>query len=715
MNFTEKWIWLPEDKYPERQNTVCSSFKYQENSNYTVAEFKREYSYDKTIEKAELRFSADTAVQLYVNSEIVATGPASVGGDYFMRDMPYPEFIVNGVPRLDFYSSVISINPGSQKLDLFARVRMMPTRMCEFSKGRGGFMLWGVLYFSDGTKTVISTDKTWSARRNGAYESYASYNGTIKADEYVNAQEIVNEWHTKTAPIPVCTEEKINIEDNIIRVNPKEEKRLTLELDKIYGGYLDIKAKSNGRVKMKVKCSEGGNGGIEESIILAGEGSYRGFVFHSAGVMAIDVVNESEEASIIEVNFIASYYPVDTVAKTTVSDDEMNKVLEIARHTLKICRRSHHLDSTSHCEPLSDPGDYYIETLMTVFSFMDMRLAEFDILRIAELLRNTNGKMFHTSYGLIWVRWLYDTYMLTGNTELLRGCEEALILLLERYEGYIGDNNLIETPPDYMFVDWIYIDGISMHHPPKALGQTALNIFWFGALDYASKIFDVLGEAAMAEMCRSKRDITRKAVNEILFDSEKGMYFEGLNTKTPAEMVYVFLPQNVEKRYYLKHSNILAAYYGICDKKTAKELIHKIMSDECPGVYQPYFAHYLLEAVEVNGLKEEYTLKILELWKKPVLEFTKGLVEGFYPPEPNYGFDHSHAWGGTPLYSLPKALTGFRIDKPGMEELTFSPSLLGLKSARVELPTPYGMVVCEMEQGKETVITHPEEIRINIR
>lgn len=33
------------------------------------------------------------------------------------------------------------------------------------------------------------------------------------------------------------------------------------------------------------------------------------------------------------------------------------------------------------------------------------------------------------------------------------------------------------------------------------------------------------------------------------------------------------------------------------------------------------------------------------------------------------------------------------------------PSLLGLSRARVELPTPHGMVVPEMEKGKEPRVT----------
>ena len=77
-------------------------------------------------------------------------------------------------------------------------------------------------------------------------------------------------------------------------------------------------------------------------------------------------------------------------------------------------------------------------------------------------------------------------------------------------------------------------------------------------------------------------------------------------------MLYHYMPQNVEKRYYLKQSNILAAYVGVCGEEKGKEIIHKIMADEIPGEYQPYFAHFLLEAIYRNGLRDEYTLKVIE-------------------------------------------------------------------------------------------------------
>lgn len=698
----EKWIWLPEDKYPDRQTCCYNDLSENKSGKYTVAEFKKEYKFNKKIIKARLRFSGDTAFQLYVNGAIHATGPASPGGD----------FLNNEKPRSNYYAFETEIELNTDTLDFFARVRMKPERGFEFSKGHGGFMLTAMLTFDDSTKTVVHTNKDWSVRLNSAYIDSRRYDSATAPDEYISAQETDNLWQATVAPIPVCTEQTFS---NTCSIDPGEEKVVTFELDKIYAGYVYAAAKTNGRITAEITCKETDEEGSSENICFSSNGEYRGFYMHSAGKLVLKIKNCSDSSSTLTAGFIATCYPVEKEAVTVTNDEALNRVLDTCRHTLKYCRQTLHLDSPKHCEPLACTGDYYIESLMTAFSFGDMRLAEFDVLRTAELIRNNGGRMFHTTYSLIWVRMMLDVYKFTANRKLLEECKDALIMLLDLFETYIGNNGLIETPPDFMFVDWIYIDSISMHHPPKALGQTCLNMYYFGALGSAAEIYEILGEKGMVAVCNEKRKNLQQAINALLFDGEKGMYFEGLNTPSEGDFSdWKWMVENVDKRYYLKQSNILAAYFGICDKNTARDIIHKIMSDECPGDYQPYFAHYLLEAIYSNGLRKEYTLKVLERWKAPVAQCPKGLVEGFIAPEPTYSFDHSHAWGGTPLWSLPKALIGFEIVKPGFEEISLSPSLLGLESARVELPTPYGDVTVEMKKGSEPVIQSPGEITVNL-
>jgi len=704
MNHIEQWIWLPKDIYKNEQTTVYSGFNKDKADNYTVAEFKRTYTFSQKVVRASLRFSGDTAFQLFCNDRIVATGPACVGGD----------FLGNETVRDNFYSFETTICPENTELDFFARVQMFPYHICEYSKGHGGFMLSALLTFEDGSEMAVHTDETWLARKNGGYNAPKSFDGRIKPDKFTNAEITPNIWNTITAQIPVREETELCPENSIILLTPREEKRVILELDKIWGGFIKVEAETQGELHAEILCRELKEKSSQEILIFSENQSYRGFCMHSAGNIEVTAKNLTAQSAKLKVSFIKTHYPIYEEADTITSDEELNEVLKTCKHTLKICRQTHHLDSPKHCEPLACTGDYDIESLMTPFSFGDMRLAEFDLLRTAVMLERENGRMFHTTYSLIWVKMLYDVYMLTGNKTLLMKCERALELLLNRFETYLGENGLIENPPDYMFVDWIYIDGLSMHHPPKALGQSCLNMFYFGALENAAKIYIELGDPHSAEKCRQRKETLRSAINSLLFDGEKGCYFEGLNTPTKPELLGKWMPQNVEKRYCLKHSNILAAYFGVCDDDTGRILIDKVMSNDISGDCQPYFMHYLLEAVYRLGRREKYTLEICNRWKEPVLNCRKGLVEGFVAPEPTYRFDHSHAWGGTPLYSLPKALMGLKIAKPGMQEITLSPSLLGLNHARVELLTPYGKVVCEMKEGKKPSVTHPSQITVTL-
>ncbi len=703
MAHIEKWIWLSPEKYPENQTTAFAAEGKQPDGHYTVAEFKKDFDFASEVTEAHLRFSADTSFRLMLNGETVATGPISVGGD----------FLFNEEPRSKHYSSEVTLHPHSRSLSFFALVTMMPVAINEYSRGRGGFMLEAKLTMADGRIRHITTDSSWLARLNRAYTRDCCYDQTLDTDEFSPACEVFNIWHTETAPIkPRIEEILLPAGEGIYPVAPGETKELTVEFDRIYAGFVTLEVQTIGKLTVELDCIETDVSGAHYELVFTHDDTFRGLQLQSIGLYRIRVTNEGSAPAEITPYITGTCYPVYSCARTETSDKDLNLVMDVCRHTLKYCRQMIHLDSPKHSEPLACTGDYYIESLMTAMSFGDMDLAEFDVVRTAELLRMHDGRMFHTTYSLIWVMMLWDTYMITGNIGLLRECEDALYLLLHRFEDYIGQNGLIETPPDYMFVDWIYIDEISMHHPPKALGQTSLCAFYHGALLTAEKIYMALGLYADAAVCAMKALMLRYAMKELLYDAEKGLFFDGLNTPTPENLLYRYMPQNVEKRYYMPHSNILCALYGVCDKETGRRLIRKVVEDKEWGVCQPYFKHFLLEAVFKLGLRDELTMDILEDWKAPVKECSKGLVEGFIMPEPTYSFDHSHAWGGSPLYSLPKALSGLVLIEPGYRKIRLNPSLMGLSSAHVEIPTPFGLITIDMEKDAEPSVRLPEGIEL---
>ena len=692
------WIWLPSEQYPNEQTTYYNGLdRFIPDQKYTVCALKKKYNLGARA-KINIEVSADTAFLLLCNEKSVLRGPAYSGGD----------FLDNDKPRKDYYSFKAEFSTVAECIELYALVRLTPYHICEYSRGQGGFFLRGTAELENGEKITLQSDESWEVSRLNSYTYPTLFDASIENDAFLPAEVKGDIWQAKVAPIPPCTLSDAKVHK--FSLGAKEHIKTRIEYERVFAAYL--KCFSHAKVGIALHSFELEKITKEYYLTVDENMPYYSLELLSTGGFEIEITNLTNEACEVKIVFEESYFPISTQAKTVVSDRELTELLDICAHTLKYCRQNHHLDSPLHCEPLACVGDYYIEMLMNAFAYGDTSLTEFDLERIAFTMENRDGRLFHTTYSLIFIKMVYECYMLSGNIDVLHKTKRALDLLLARFEAYIGENGLIETPPDYMFIDWLCPDGISTHHPPKALGQSCLCIYYYGGLISAARIYDVLGDKDEKVRCLDKAEAMKKAIFEHLFDTGRGLFFEGLNTETPSELLYQYMPKNVEKRYYRRHANILACYFGLVSGDEARLLLDRIYSLDELGEVQPYFMHFWLDAVYLNGLREKYTLSLLDGWKKAMKISKKGLPEGFYPPEPTYKFDYSHAWGGTPLYALPKALLGLEILECGFKKIKLNPCLLSLDFASVEIPTPYGKVKIELTKGQAPKISAPSEVEI---
>ena len=692
----QNWIWLDPHRYPDAQTTVYNGWCTKKPSDYAVCEFVKGYNFTSKISKATLTYSGDTEFRLYCNGDFVATGPANPGGDFY---------ISNEVPWPTHYTFTSEVYPEGNTLDFHAWVKMMPVRINEFSMGHGGFMLYGLVELEDGTTEEITTDSSWLCRQDRAFVAPDYYDGTKPVDEFAPAVEIANLWHSTPAPIPPRTEE--NIQSRTFYVGAGEKAQFVYEYPLVYSGFIHLKVKTDGLLTMQVDCYETEKIQAHEYFTFVRDTEYVSPGIRSVGGYHITAKNEGDTPATVTISVLETHFPIDFCAEMTTSDVDLNQVLRVCEHSLKSCMQMFESESVLHCEPMACTGDYYVETMMTAMSYGDLRLSAFDVLRTADIIRVKNGEMFHATYSMIWVMMLWDVYNFTGDKSLLEKCEDALGLLLNTFHGYLGDNGLVETPPSYMFVDWVQVDGISLHHPPKALGQTFLNLFYYGGLIHGVKVYEAMGDTTKADLYRARAAALKEAINAHLYDPDRGLYFEGLNTPTREDLLTYWMPQNVEKRYFRRHSNVLAALFGVHNNPA--DLLDRTLEDDSLGYFQPYFAHFVLEAVRVCGLCDKWTLRLIEDWKEPIRSCPKGLPEGFYK-QSDYPFDHSHGWGGTPRYALPMALSGLEILEPAYNRIRLRPTLLGLAHANVEIPTPHGVIRIEMAEGAEPIITIPDGI-----
>ena len=612
------WIWLDEKYYPEYQNNLFNTLYDCDNkeiNKYGVADFSKTFGFGKQIKSAKIRISADNEYILFINNEFKGIGPALPGGDFLCTGKAPKHYA-------DVYEFEFN---GIDKLEIFAKVRLQPEMCCDYSRGHGGLYLSGTVCFEDGSTEKIETDSSWFASPDKCYNGFGCYDiGLRERSITAYACETEDIWNLVDSHIPPRTFNKVL--EKKVWVGAGKTETFEFELDKIYGVYPVVEGYCMSTVTLKM-CELKGQSETEERIVFDYPGGeYYSFRMHSAGTVTLIVENTDDTEASVTLSLIAPWYPIENEGTFETSNAGLNKVYDVCKHTLKICRQSIHLDSTKHQELLACTGDYNIESLMTMFCFGDMRLAEFDLMRTADWLVMNDGVMFHTTYSLIWVQMLRDVYMITGRKEVLIYCENALAKLLKRFETYKDGGEIIENPPDFMFVDWTVIDGFSMHHPPKALGQTVLNAFYYNALLNASEVYSFLGKNDISEEINIKAENFRSEFNAIFFDEEKQLYFDGLGTPCGGGKHYH--PANVNKKYFSKYPNILASLFGLADAELAKNILERIVFDDALQDIQPYFMHYLLNAIRKYDMFDKYGMKLLERWIPVVEECDKGLAEG---------------------------------------------------------------------------------------
>ena len=722
-----QWIWLDSTQYPALQTNI-QHIIWPKTGKDCVVEFKKEVAFSQIPQKVILYVSGDAVFRLWEHGTFVGQGPASAGGDFLMKG-----------PISWYYANEYILYPKTETLQFLAQVRLQPQEMTDVTGGQGGFYLWGKAEFADGTEETFGTDSTWQVRVDQRFPVPYVYDETKKVDSWQFAVVTGDTRTLQVAPIPPLCYEIIYPQDSTQKkLYLQTGSKVQIQFDRIYSAHIALRCDKP--CHLEISCYEtDGLHVSREEIILNGTEEYRSFYMKSISLMEISVIQCSssqteiknshlgsceamcvhgevattdskcflytENTVCIEPFLYFSHYPVEQEGTMCTSDKELNLLYDVCKWTLKICRQTLHLDSPKHQELLACSGDYYIESMMTAFTFGDMRLAELDIRRTAQWLEYNHGRMFHTTYSLIWVQWLEFVFQFTGNLALLEDCHKALVSLFDCFETYMGDKGVLENPPDYMFVDWVVLEGYSMHHPPKCLGQTVLNAFYYKALTDAVVIARRMGWTEEI-LWQERAEQLHTAFHTCFYDGEKHMYIDGLGDYVAERENQ---PENVPMKHYSRYPNTLAVLYGLCPPSEKVRLVRLVVDEqnELPPV-QPYFMHFILQAVCKVGLAKEYGLTLFEKWKPLVLECSKGLQEGWLAPEPGYSFDHSHAWGGTPAYHMPLLLTGFQMLEPGFKKISLSPNLFGLKYADISFPTPYGMLRCIQRQGERAEIIAPE-------
>jgi hypothetical protein len=472
----------------------------------------------------------------------------------------------------------------------------------------------------------------------------------------------------------------------------------SIRFDRVLSAYFNFRVKGPAGAIITLGASEGGGAGGSRRLGAVstrdGVTIYDSPFIDSFSTINVRVSNVTGEMTLDEPRAVFSSQPVSYRGSFRCSDDGLTKLWQSQRWSLQLCLQTHHLDSPNHYEPICDPGDYLIESIANDYTFFSPWLAAQDLKKYGWMLDNAQYRPFHTCYALMWLQMLSEYYRYTGDAGPVHAVAPYVYKLLDEFASYMGSNGLLCDAPDFMFMDWVGLDGFNLHHPPAVIGQGYMSALFYRALEDGELVAKLDGQPARVEKYDAMRQAIATAYERELWDADKGLYRDGrpnqssitpandkkwtkqadFNRWRPADKnIETFTPQN----------NSMAILYGLAPSDRTKAIAGKIFGGDLAKLnMQPYFWYFAMAAMDRAGVFDKYALTLMhEQQINPASQTVSEML---------HGGDLSHAWISAPLINLSSTVLGVTPTDPGYAHTSIRPTPCGLSWAKGTVPTPHG-------------------------
>ncbi len=333
--------------------------------------------------------------------------------------------------------------------------------------------------------------------------------------------------------------------------------------------------------------------------------------------------------------------------------------------------------------------------------------------------------MSHATWPTEWllhtIMIAYQDYLYTGDKRLVEQYYQTIkaksLYELVRADGLISAKSEVATS-DYLrkigfkagfkhmedIVDW---PKASFTKGGNELGErdghemlainTVVNCFYFNALTQLSELAQVIGNQSDAEFFANEATKVRSAINEKLFDPEKGIYIDGEGS-THSSL----------------HSNMMALAFDVVDDQYKSSVAEFVKSRGM--ACSVYGAQYLFEALYKAG-EAEYALELMTNdtdrgWLNMIRVGSTMTLEA-WDIKYKGNLDWNHAWGAAPANLIPRHMWGITPTSAGYTSASIKPQLAGLEYSEISVPTLQGVIhaLYSLEAGeKHYTLTIPSNM-----
>ncbi len=725
MNLSRSWIWLDHSIFPEVQKTRVSVFDLSCCPRPAMAVFRRIFFLESVPDDLTAHFSGDCKCRLFINGRFLDDGPVEVGGDYG-NSTPPDWWFFDSRNVADYFQKGENV--------IVAEVLTTPDAQTDYSVGHPGF----TFELESGGVSLLRSDSSWSSFLNPAFGNTMDWHADLFCGDYhslsfdasrwIPAEELppglCAKWNLRKLDLPPLAESVLSPRkarllfetlkpyadcsgDMTLTDLPGPPVSFQLEFEREIAAHIGFEVESAGGASIQLEYQEvpGVTHTVEKYTTAPGTHRFRSTrlnVFKYIQIRVSCGTFSSEHSAPVKIRSVTAYrrgFPLGATAPFQCSDPDLVAIRDCIDKTMRMCMMRLHLDSPVHQEGLGCTGDYRIESQIAYSLYGETRLAAADILRTSLLLKQKNAFMFHTSYSLFFIDMVRDYYWNTGDAELPEAVFPQIEAVLDRFAGFVGTDGLVSEAPNYMFIDWVNGGGFNYHHPPASRGMGCLTAFYFNALQEGAFLAGILGRTRREQLCRERAEALKNAF-PLLWSDEQGCFCDGIPYLTKVAPSQ-WLPPDDGKRSFTVHTNVLALAYGLVPEEKIDPLWEKIFTDASLIQPQPYFMHYVFEALHRTDRFSRYGFELLKRWKGMVAEHPDSLKECW-----NCG-DYSHAWGGTPAYQLVRSVMGIVPLVPGWKKIRISPCFGDLSFVSGTVPSVQGEIEVEYRDGSLKVSLPP--------
>jgi alpha-L-rhamnosidase len=390
------------------------------------------------------------------------------------------------------------------------------------------------------------------------------------------------------------------------------------------------------------------------------------------------------------VSMLYEYADLKDKGSFTCSDDEINRIYDVAKYTLHLSTREFFIDGIKRDRWIWS-GDAYQSYLMNYYLMNDNAT----VTRTMYALRGKDPVTGHINtimdYTFYWFLGIYDYYLYTGDKTFILQNYGRMQTLMDYVLGRRNKDGLLEgLPGDWIFIDWAA--GLSKK------GEVSFEQLLFArSLETMALCANIVNDKKGALQYKAQASDIRKKLFEIYWnDQKKALVHSRVNGK-----------QTDQVTRYANMFAIFFDYFNQQQKQAVKQSV--LLNNDIQKITTPYMRFYELEALCAMG-EQNYVLKEMKAYWGGMLKLGATSFWEEYNPDKKgaehyamygraFGKSLCHAWGASPIYLLGKYYLGIKPTSPGYATYVIEPSLGGLQWMQGKVPTPGGDI--EIHVSKE--------------